>query len=81
VVSFTPWPLYPQVENSRYTLDRRLGGLQSRSRRGGEEKKFQPLPRLEPPTIQPVIYPILLFLKQQRIKLKKNVLFSPKTLV
>jgi hypothetical protein len=36
-------------------LDRRLGGPQSRSGRGGEEKNFQPLPGLEPPSIQPVV--------------------------
>jgi hypothetical protein len=35
-------------------LDKRLGGLQSRSGRGGEKKKSQPLPGLEPPIIQPV---------------------------
>jgi len=35
-------------------LDRRLGGPQSRSGHGGEEKNSQPLPGLEPPIIQPV---------------------------
>jgi hypothetical protein len=30
-----------------YPLDRRLGGLQSRSGRGGEEKNSQPLPGIE----------------------------------
>jgi hypothetical protein len=34
-------------------LDRRLGGPQSRSGHGGEEKNFHPLPGLEPPIIQP----------------------------
>jgi hypothetical protein len=38
----------------RYPLDRRPGGPQSRSGRGGEEKNSQPLPRLEPPVMQPV---------------------------
>jgi hypothetical protein len=33
---------------------RRLGGLQSRSGSGGEEKNSQPLLGLEPPIIQPV---------------------------
>jgi len=42
VVSFTPRPLYPQGKSSWYTLDRRPGGTQSRSRRGGEEKNSQP---------------------------------------
>jgi hypothetical protein len=37
-----------------YPLDRRLGGLQSRSGPGVEEKNFQPLPGLERPIIQPV---------------------------
>jgi hypothetical protein len=35
-------------------LDRRLGGPQSRSERGGEKENSQPLPRLEPTIIQPV---------------------------
>jgi len=30
----------------RYPLDRRLGGPQSWSGRGGEEKKFLPLPEI-----------------------------------
>jgi hypothetical protein len=54
VVSFTPRPLYPQGKNPWYPLDRRLGGLQSRSGRGGEEKNSQPLSGLERPIIQPV---------------------------
>jgi hypothetical protein len=41
VVSFTPQPLYPQGKSSWYLLDRRLGGPQSRSGRGGEEKNSQ----------------------------------------
>jgi hypothetical protein len=35
-------------------LDRRLGGLQSQSVRGGEEKNSQSLPGLKPPIIQPL---------------------------
>jgi len=35
VVSFKPWPLYDQGKSPWYALDRRLGGLQSRSGRGG----------------------------------------------
>jgi hypothetical protein len=35
-------------------LDRRLGGPQSRSGRGGEEKNPQLLPGLESPIVQPV---------------------------
>jgi hypothetical protein len=38
VASFTLRPLYPRENSSRYHLDRRLGGPQSRSGSGGEEK-------------------------------------------
>jgi hypothetical protein len=31
-----------------YSLDRRVGGLQSRSGRGGDEKNSQPAPGIEP---------------------------------
>jgi hypothetical protein len=54
LVSFTTRPLYPQGKSSCYPLDRRLGGPQSRSGHGGEEKNPQPLPELEPLIIQPV---------------------------
>jgi hypothetical protein len=54
MVSFTPRSLYPQRKSSWYPLDRRLGGPQSRSGRGGEEKNSQPLPGLELPIIRPV---------------------------
>jgi hypothetical protein len=43
-----------QGKSPWYPLDRRLGGPQSRSGRGGEEKNSQPLPGLEPPIIQPL---------------------------
>jgi hypothetical protein len=49
VVSFTPRSLYPHGKSRWYPLDRRLGGPQSRSGRGGEEKNSQPAPGLEPP--------------------------------
>jgi hypothetical protein len=42
VVSFTPQPLYLQGKSLWYPLVRRLGGPQSRSGRGGEEKNSQP---------------------------------------
>jgi hypothetical protein len=45
-------PLYSQRKSPRYPLDRRLGGPQSRSGRGGEEKNSQPLSGLESPIIQ-----------------------------
>jgi hypothetical protein len=38
VVSFSPRPLYPQGKSPWYPLDRRLGGPQSQSGYGGEEK-------------------------------------------
>jgi hypothetical protein len=39
----------PQGKKSPwYPLDRRLGGPQSRSGRGGEEKNTQPPPGIEP---------------------------------
>jgi hypothetical protein len=39
VVTITSRPLNPQGKSPRYPLDRRLGGSQSRSGRGVEEKK------------------------------------------
>jgi hypothetical protein len=54
MVSFTPRPLYPQGKSPWYPLDRRLGGPQSRSGRGSEEKNSQPLPGLGLPIVQPV---------------------------
>jgi hypothetical protein len=47
-----PGRFTPRKRAPWYPLDRRLGGLQSRSGRGGEEKNSQPLPGLEPPIIQ-----------------------------
>jgi hypothetical protein len=38
----------PHGKSPWYPLDRRLGGPQSRSGRGGEEKNSQPLPGIEP---------------------------------
>jgi hypothetical protein len=38
----------PQGKSPSYPLDRRLGGPQSRSGRGGEEKNSQPPPGIEP---------------------------------
>jgi len=42
----------PLGKKLRYSLGRRLGGIQSRSGRGGEEENYQPPPGLEPPIIQ-----------------------------
>jgi len=44
----------PHGKRPWYPLDGRLGGPQSRSGRGGEEKNSQPLLGLEHPIIQPV---------------------------
>jgi len=43
-----PQPLYPQGKSPWYPLDRRLGGPQSCSGHGGEEKNSQPPPGIEP---------------------------------
>jgi hypothetical protein len=58
LVSFTPRPLYPQGKSPWYPLDRRPGGPQSRSGRGGEEKNSQPQPGIEAriPIVQPVAH-------------------------
>jgi hypothetical protein len=50
VFVITPRPFYPREGSSKYTLDRRLSVLQSRSGRGGEEKEiYSPtLLRIEP---------------------------------
>jgi hypothetical protein len=47
-----PQPLYHQGKSPWYSLDRRLGGLQSQSGCGGEEKNSQSLLGLKPPIIQ-----------------------------
>jgi hypothetical protein len=50
VLRETPWALVPVKginSHLRYPLDRRLGGPQNRSRRGGEEKNSQPPPGIE----------------------------------
>jgi hypothetical protein len=39
---------FPPRKEPWYPLDRRLGGTQSRSGRGGEEKNSQPPPGTEP---------------------------------
>jgi hypothetical protein len=53
VVSFTPRSLFLQGKSSWCPLHRRLGGPQSRSGDGGEEKNPQTLPEIEPPIFQP----------------------------
>jgi hypothetical protein len=49
VVSSTPPLLYAQEKSPWYLLGRRMGGTQSQSERGSEEKNSQPLQGLEHP--------------------------------
>jgi hypothetical protein len=51
--SFTPRPLYPRGSNPRYPLNRRLGGPQDRSGRGGEKKIPAPAGN-RTPVVQPI---------------------------
>jgi hypothetical protein len=44
IVSFTPRSLYLRGKSPLYQLDRRLGGLQSRTGRGVEEKNSHHCP-------------------------------------
>jgi hypothetical protein len=52
VVSFTLRPLYPRGKSPWYPFDRRLGGPQSQSGLGFEEKNSQLLPVPKRPIIQ-----------------------------
>jgi hypothetical protein len=85
VVKFTPPPLYPQGKKPWHPLDRRLGGPQSRSGRGGEEKNSQPLPGLEPLIIQPAAQRWPYFNRSvnsnRYIKLKTETLKIPLSLI
>jgi hypothetical protein len=54
VGSFMSRLIYRQGNSPWYPLDRRLGGPQSRSGHGGEEKNSHSLSGREPPIIQPV---------------------------
>jgi hypothetical protein len=61
VVSFTPWSLYPQGKSPCFPLDSSVGGPQSCSGCGDEEKNSQPPPGIEPwnpnrPARSPVLY-------------------------
>jgi hypothetical protein len=53
-------------------LDRRLGGPQSRSGRGDEEKNSQLLPGLKPRTIHPVVQRYTAELTRLLMKIKWN---------
>jgi hypothetical protein len=50
-----PATLHPEKNNLRYPLDRRLGGPQSRSGSGAEEKKIPAPPGNQTPVVQPVV--------------------------
>jgi len=72
VVSLKLRPLYPQGKRPLYTLDRRLGGPQSRSERNGEEKKSQLLTGIKPHPVSCSLY--WLSVKLQRVVRKENIL-------
>jgi hypothetical protein len=55
VVSFTPRPPYSRGNSRRYPLNRRLGGSQRVSRRGGK-RKFLTLPGMK---LRPLTHPVL----------------------
>jgi hypothetical protein len=48
MVSFTPLPLYPWEESSRYPLNKRLSGFKSLSWSYGEEENILLLSGIEP---------------------------------
>jgi hypothetical protein len=75
VVSFMPRPLYPHGKSPWCPLDRRLGGLQSRSGRGGEEKNSRPLRDSNPQTSSPQLSAISL--SYPRILLGKLTCVNP----
>jgi hypothetical protein len=66
VVSITQWPLFPTGKSFRYPLDRRIGGLQSRSERRGEEKNIP----ASAGNRSPIKYTELTRLKETKHKLK-----------
>jgi hypothetical protein len=66
VVSFTPRPLSLRSRSPRHPLDKRLGGPQSRSGRGGEEKK---IPSLCLPGTDPRIRRIIIRVRYKPIQI------------
>jgi hypothetical protein len=66
VVSFTPRRLYP-----RHPLERRLGGPQSRSERGGDEKNSPHTPAIELPNHdRPARKPVAILTELPRLLIK-----------
>jgi hypothetical protein len=57
-------------------MDKRLGGPQSQSGHGGEEKNSQSLPGLKPPIIQPVAHRYTIDYSYSR---NSDALFATKT--
>jgi hypothetical protein len=87
VVSLTRRPLYRQGKSPWYPLDRRLGGPQSHSGRGGEERNPQPPPGIEPynpyrPARSPALYRLSYrakyFILRRTFSLQNVLLFSRK---
>jgi hypothetical protein len=83
VVRFTPPVALHPRKSPWYPLDRRLGGPQSQSGRGGEEKNSQPLPGLKPPIIQSVAQRCITELSRPRYVYRevialcgRNIIFS-----
>jgi hypothetical protein len=72
MVSFTPRQLYSPGKSPRYPLDRSLGGTQSRSGRGGEEKN--PCPFLESNSGRPACI-VVTMLTELPDSMKKTVHF------
>jgi hypothetical protein len=73
VVSFTPRPLYLQGKSHQYPLDRKLGGPQSRSGRGGEEKNSQPCRESNPRTPMRMMMMIIIIIPLLSAKMLINV--------
>jgi len=57
VVSFMPRPLYPQGKSPQYPLDKRLGGSQNHSGRGGEEKNSHSSSFVAPSLWKKMLFP------------------------
>jgi hypothetical protein len=73
VVSLKLRPLYPQTGSLRYLLDRRLGGPQSRSGHGVEEKKVPAYAGNRTPVVSPVAQSVTEPTEPQRTTLELRV--------